>query len=52
MYFIIDRTKLGLLLRATTQNRNMAASLGVNTRASTATLSLSARDLPAWPAAR
>lgn len=32
MYFIIDKTKLGLLLRATTQNRNMSASLGVNTR--------------------
>jgi urea transport system permease protein len=32
MYFIIDKTKLGLLLRATTQNRGMAASLGVRTR--------------------
>lgn len=32
MYFIIEKTKLGLLLRATTQNRNMAAALGVRTR--------------------
>jgi urea transport system permease protein len=32
MYVIINRTKLGLLLRATTQNRDMAASLGVSTR--------------------
>jgi urea transport system permease protein len=32
MYWIIEKTKLGLLLRATTQNRNMAGSLGVNTR--------------------
>jgi urea transport system permease protein len=32
MYFIINRTKMGLLLRATTQNRTMAASLGVSTR--------------------
>jgi urea transport system permease protein len=32
MYFIIEKTKLGLLLRATTQNRGMAASLGVRTR--------------------
>ena len=32
MYYVIERTKLGLLLRATTQNRNMAASLGVKTR--------------------
>ena len=32
MYWLIERTKLGLLLRATTQNRNMAAALGVPTR--------------------
>ena len=32
MYMVMGRTKLGLLLRATTQNRNMAASLGVPTR--------------------
>jgi urea transport system permease protein len=32
MYYLIEKTKLGLLLRATTQNRGMAASLGVNTR--------------------
>jgi urea transport system permease protein len=32
MYFIIEKTKLGLLLRATTQNRTMAATLGVSTR--------------------
>ena len=32
MYLIMGKTKLGLLLRATTQNRNMAASLGVPTR--------------------
>jgi urea transport system permease protein len=32
MYFIVEKTKLGLLLRATTQNRTMAASLGVSTR--------------------
>ena len=32
MYLLINKTKLGLLLRATTQNRNMAASLGVVTR--------------------
>jgi len=32
MYFIVNRTKMGLLLRATTQNRGMAASLGVATR--------------------
>ena len=29
VYFIVNRTKLGLLLRATTQNREMAAALGV-----------------------
>jgi urea transport system permease protein len=32
MYFIISRTKLGLLLRATTQSRQMAGALGVSTR--------------------
>jgi urea transport system permease protein len=32
MYFVIGRTKLGLLLRATTQNRQMAGALGVPTR--------------------
>jgi len=32
MYFIVGKTKLGLLIRATTQNRTMASSLGVNTR--------------------
>lgn len=32
MYWITRRTKLGLLLRATAQNREMAAALGVRTR--------------------
>ena len=32
VYFLVNRTKLGLLLRATTQNREMAAALGVATR--------------------
>jgi urea transport system permease protein len=32
VYFLVNRTRLGLLLRATTQNREMAASLGVGTR--------------------
>jgi urea transport system permease protein len=32
VYFIVNRTKVGLLLRATTQNRQMAAALGVPTR--------------------
>jgi len=32
VYFVVNRTKLGLLLRATTQNRDMAAALGVATR--------------------
>jgi urea transport system permease protein len=32
VYFIVNKTKLGLLLRATTQNREMAAALGVATR--------------------
>jgi urea transport system permease protein len=32
MYFIISRTKLGLLLRATTQSRQMSGALGVSTR--------------------
>jgi urea transport system permease protein len=32
VYFLVNRTKLGLLLRATTQNRQMAAALGVPTR--------------------
>ncbi len=32
MYLLITKTRLGLLLRATTQNRTMASSLGVNTR--------------------
>ncbi|MBV8780953.1 MAG: urea ABC transporter permease subunit UrtB, partial [Phycisphaerae bacterium] len=32
VYFIVNRTKLGLLIRATTQNREMAAALGVATR--------------------
>ena len=32
VYFLVNRTKLGLLLRATTQNREMAAALGVGTR--------------------
>ncbi len=32
MYMLITRSRLGLLLRATTQNRTMASSLGVNTR--------------------
>jgi urea transport system permease protein len=32
MYLVMERTRLGLLLRATTQNRGMAAALGVPTR--------------------
>lgn len=32
VYFVINGTKMGLLLRATTQNRDMAAALGVATR--------------------
>jgi len=32
VYFVVNRTKLGLLLRATTQNRDMANALGVATR--------------------
>jgi urea transport system permease protein len=32
VYLIINKTKLGLLLRATTQNRTMANCLGVKTR--------------------
>ena len=32
VYYLVNRTKLGLLLRATTQNREMAAALGVPTR--------------------
>ncbi|MDB5357940.1 MAG: urea transporter permease [Phycisphaerales bacterium] len=32
VYFMVNRTKLGLMLRATTQNREMAAALGVATR--------------------
>jgi urea transport system permease protein len=31
-YFIVNRTKLGLLIRATSQNREMAESLGIATR--------------------
>jgi len=31
-YLIMGRTKIGLLIRATTQNRNMASSLGVSIR--------------------
>jgi urea transport system permease protein len=32
VYLLVNRTRLGLLLRATTQNREMAAALGVGTR--------------------
>ncbi|HYO08868.1 MAG TPA: urea ABC transporter permease subunit UrtB [Tepidisphaeraceae bacterium] len=32
VWLVVNRTKLGLLLRATTQNREMAAALGVATR--------------------
>lgn len=32
MYGLIEKTRMGLLLRATTQNRQMAASLGMSTR--------------------
>lgn len=32
VFLLVNRTKLGLLLRATTQNRDMAAALGVPTR--------------------
>src|SRR5438067_10777906 len=32
VYLLVNKTKLGLLLRATTQNRDMAAALGVATR--------------------
>ena len=32
VYLIVNRTKMGLLLRATTQNRQMASALGVPTR--------------------
>ena len=32
IYYLMNHTTLGLLLRATTQNREMANSLGVNTR--------------------
>lgn len=33
VWFVVNKTKLGLLLRATTQNRAMASALGVPTRA-------------------
>jgi urea transport system permease protein len=33
VWFLLTRTRLGLLLRATTQSRRTASSLGVNTRA-------------------
>lgn len=32
VYWLMNRTKRGLLMRATVQNREMAAALGVNTR--------------------
>ena len=32
VHLLVNRTKLGLLLRATTQNRDMAAALGIPTR--------------------
>ncbi|MDB5295162.1 MAG: Urea transporter permease subunit UrtB, partial [Phycisphaerales bacterium] len=32
VYLLVNKTRLGLLLRATTQNRQMAAALGVPTR--------------------
>jgi urea transport system permease protein len=32
VYLLVNRTKLGLLLRATTQNRDIAAALGIPTR--------------------
>ena len=32
VYFLVSRTKFGLLLRATTQDREIAATLGVRTR--------------------
>jgi urea transport system permease protein len=32
MYLLIAKTRLGLMLRATTQNRTMASTLGINTR--------------------
>jgi urea transport system permease protein len=32
MYLLIAKTRLGLMLRATTQNRAMASTLGINTR--------------------
>ncbi len=32
VYFIVNRTKLGLLIRATSQNREMAETLGIATR--------------------
>jgi urea transport system permease protein len=32
VYLLVNRTRLGLLLRATTQNREMASALGVRTR--------------------
>jgi urea transport system permease protein len=32
VWIVVNRTKLGLLLRATTQNREMASALGVPTR--------------------
>ena len=32
VYWLLNRTKRGLLVRATVQNREMAAALGVNTR--------------------
>jgi urea transport system permease protein len=32
LYWILFRTRLGMQVRAVTQNRNMSASLGINTR--------------------
>ena len=52
VYFVVNATKLGLLLRATTQNRDMAVTLGVPTRGGWIHFRLWARALPDWQVSR
>ena len=53
IYTLINRTKLGLRMRATMQNRDMADSLGVNTRRiDSYTFAFGSGLGRAWPATR
>ncbi len=52
VWVLMQKTRLGLEVRAVTQNRAMAAAMGISTRRVDMWTSASAPALPAWAASR